>query len=535
MTTLLDLENRYFVPGIGAGGEFSSDSHFEPLIDGMVYFARVLTSINATAGPGDAIYILTWELQLDWTLDGNPASPTLGQLLVNKAEAGVDVRVVVNGNVPYGEVAVRFNPFATNWESVQRLKRMRGSLGTQPFKQRVCFDWSGANLTGSQHQKMFVIRSAGEYAAYVSGMNLSAKYRDSRPHHVKPAGTGWWGWHDIGARVTGAAVDGVYENFRDRWNEVANLPPIAGFEPEEVTLAIRVIGFPARHFLRPRIVRLADEVPLPLEGKPADPLPLPQSTGQAMRVLRSRFPLGQPTRISRGTGGTPWANGAGRTEIHATLRKAIAAARTYIYIEDQFLGNSPAAETIPAGYSLFEDLGLALAANPELKLILVGSGRGDPDDPSLGSNERNKTLTPDVKNLVLAPLAAAQQANVAVWRLENATVHSKLVLIDDEFLSIGSCNFQSRSFYGVDSELQVVMVTAGTDVRDFRVQLWAEHLRLPDPALMIDEMLLSLQNMYTALGIWRSNWADSANTWWRLGAPAGYDPARRAVTFVSPT
>ena len=85
-------------------------------------------------------------------------------------------------------------------------------------------------------------------------------------------------------------------------------------------------------------------------------------------------------------------------------------------------------------------------------------------------------------------------------------MHSKLTLIDDRFACIGSANFFTRSMAGVDHELSVVLVDAGDDVRDLRVRLWGEHLRI-DPA---DELTwVSLQDLDTALGAWQPGWGDA--------------------------
>jgi phosphatidylserine/phosphatidylglycerophosphate/cardiolipin synthase-like enzyme len=68
--------------------------------------------------------------------------------------------------------------------------------------------------------------------------------------------------------------------------------------------------------------------------------------------------------------------------------------------------------------------------------------------------------------------------NFRMCRVDGVYVHSKVVLIDDEFAAIGSANFWDRSMDGTDTELSAAIVDNGNWVRDFRVSLMAEHFRV---------------------------------------------------------
>ena len=107
---------------------------------------------------------------------------------------------------------------------------------------------------------------------------------------------------------------------------------------------------------------------------------------------------------------------------------------------------------------------------------------------------------------LLAKLSRDKQKNLAIWQLKEATVHSKLILIDDELMSIGSANFMDRSMeftkLGDDSECSVVAVSTGHLVPDLRVGLWAEHLRVPGAGAEADE----IRDLNLSLGIWRPTW-----------------------------
>jgi len=121
-----------------------------------------------------------------------------------------------------------------------------------------------------------------------------------------------------------------------------------------------------------------------------------------------------------------------------------------------------------------------------------------------------------------------------VYRVASLTVHSKVVLIDDVFAMIGSANLQSRSMDGQDFELSVGVVDTGTWVRDLRVRLWAEHLRL---ASLESSVRGALEDLSLALGIWRIEWKPAETLpglWQRDGSPPGFHPTERVLGFVGP-
>jgi phosphatidylserine/phosphatidylglycerophosphate/cardiolipin synthase-like enzyme len=252
-----------------------------------------------------------------------------------------------------------------------------------------------------------------------------------------------------------------------------------------------------------------------------DPNELPVSGAghQSVQILRSRF--------HSKTTFEDWKfepKGAIH-DVYLVMKKAIAAASQYIYIEDQFLADSINPEevietTAPnpwSIFSLFPELVKALLVKDSLRLIFVGSGKSDPIDFSPGA--RNLDLTDSIKKLVeLLPMA--KKRNVAVWRVKDATVHSKLMLIDDEFACVGSANFHSRSMYGTDQELQAAIVAEDDFVKDLRCKLWAEHWWL-EP-YDSQEVRDALRDASRAVPLWRSEWAGDPNTWRKPDNPSGF-------------
>lgn len=81
-------------------------------------------------------------------------------------------------------------------------------------------------------------------------------------------------------------------------------------------------------------------------------------------------------------------------------------------------------------------------------------------------------------------------------------VHSKMMLVDDVYIIIGSANINERSMAGSrDSEIAVGcyqpdFMSQG-EVRKFRLSLWAEHLRTSDPAFLYPSSMECVQRMKT--------------------------------------
>jgi hypothetical protein len=490
MTTLADLESRYLASGADAAPIRHASSHVDFLIS-RDYFDAILTAIDGTCGPGDAIYLFSWSLQHDCPTGTGPG-PDLKEILARKALAGVDVRVLlwVNANlldfaplVGLVDSASTSTPLGgflgivnLNLDSAKALREhtpTSATAGEKPLSNRVLVDHSGT-VFGSHHMKGAFVLSAGEAAGFGSGMD----FLESR----------WSGrWHDGGVKVTGTGALDVLETFRHRWDEALLLP--------------------ARTYSR----NGTDE---PFNTTTLDtPLVTPPDTlvsgisGQSVQIARSI----QPVKIGKVFGAdVPWHRAdwrGGRTEIRATLLKAIAAARTYIYIEDQ--GFDAEDTVFPA---------LVAAAARGVKVILVSSGN---DDPITGGQPLPRVTPPGVKSDLIDELDGAHRADVAFFRIAaKATdpttgndvdlgfvVHSKITIVDDEFCLIGSANCTDRSlqwtFWGTDSELSAAVVDDGSSVRDLRIRLWCKHLDVDptDPTVAA-----AMADPATALGLFRPTW-----------------------------
>ena len=527
-----DLEKKFLDAGTPI---HRGNTEIEPIRDGIQHFRLILDAIDRTEGEGDAIYIVGW--RFDSTFDFiarrlGLLSGSIGDLLVQKAALGVDVRVILDGHLSFSNFeafqieAPGFPPisvpriagFRDNAIAVHELRTRSpaSAPGTTPLADRVLLDWSNAAPISSHHQKVTVVQMGADVVAFVGGMDYWSTRLDEAPHDKLryPTDGSRWGWHDAAIQVRGAAVTAIWENFSLRWAEAASLPLT------QVT----------RYWVRPAgsvLPRLEPFIPSPLapDPKPAPAMP-PLSSLQSVQVLRSRFKAkyNLPPYI-------PWTfpPTGGIYETFQTLKKAILAAQSYIYIEDQFCQDN---FIFNINFSLFPSLQSAAAALNNVKVIFVSSAMADPDDPSPGS--KNDTLNSYFKRHLVDPLPESKRGNVVLYRVEHLTVHSKLMIVDDRFIAIGSANIQNRSMDGQDMELHVAAVDAGTLIRDFRVRLWAEHLRVELGSPTLQE---ALANLETAFGIWRPEWLPpgTPSDMWRIqDNPPGFRPAEKVLTLVGP-
>jgi phosphatidylserine/phosphatidylglycerophosphate/cardiolipin synthase-like enzyme len=409
-----------------------------------------------------------------------------------------------------------------------------------PLAGRVALDWTGT-LLGSNHQKLVLVSHQGELSALVSGIDFLQSRYDRYPHNTLRLDNQRWGWHDASVLVRGPITENIWNNFQLRWQEVRTLPD-------------RYMWVSRRKFalMNPSLIEGLPEV------SKQTPLVNPEVS---MQILRSFGPWKIDSLLPLRR--QPWSllPRQGIQEIYQCHIKALDSARQYIYIEDAYLreraGGKSAYEIYPF---------LVQAAKRNVKVILLGSGGiegggrlevdREENTPNLpvgeGISQRGisplthqplvdhgrrsklkRRISKDIQTKILDQLSLEQQRNIAVSQVKHVKIHAKVTLIDDEFASVGSANMFSRSMSGVDHELNVATVTTGTQVRDLRVKLWAEHLRSP----LNQDLKDALEQQDLALGIWRPEWLPQTadrQTWHQRGLPQGFEPIEQVLEFVGP-
>src|SRR5262245_28766993 len=152
----------------------------------------------------------------------------------------------------------------------------------------------------------------------------------------------------------------------------------------------------------------------------------------------------------------------------------IANARRYIYIENQYFTSNALGDALAAR--------LAEPDGPEVIAVLRLSTQGWLESPTMGTL-RTVTLQKLRDADRFARFHAYYPHIPGLQGVTRYDPHSKPLLVDDEYLRIGSATFANRSM-GLDTECDVAIEARGDDrvataIRTFRNTLLGEHLGLP--------------------------------------------------------
>lgn len=385
------------------------------LIDGAEYFQRLHTELCDTR-VGEWVYFTDWEGDADELLDG--PGTEIGQTFVDLATRGVNVRGLL-------------------WRS--HAKAIGFSEGDNRDLARLINEAGGEVLLdqrvrrgGSHHQKIVVVRRSDPHddVAFLGGIDLCHGRHDDNKHRGDPQcaelDDDRYGdrppWHDVQIELRGPVVDDVIETFRERWNDPTPLDTPAPWR--------RVLHRVATEPREPS--GLAPPRPIPVQG---------HCVAQVLRTypaVRRSYPFA--TR--------------GERSIARAYAKAFSRAKRLIYIEDQYLWSSHAT-------GLLLD---ALVSEPALRLVLVVPRYPDPDGRIAGGASRLG------RERVLDALSRVSRERVGVYDLENEAgspiyVHSKVCIVDDVWLAVGSDNLNRRSWTH-DSEISCALIDDRADSRE---------------------------------------------------------------------
>ena len=279
---------------------------------------------------------------------------------------------------------------------------------------------------GSHHQKVIVV---DDQLAFCGGIDLTSHRWDTSAHVVdEPARTTTMGkpygpYHEIQAMVSGPVAASLGELARDRWRALDDqrMPPVRmstdDHWPSDMTPDLTDVD-----------VAIARTVP----GSDAQP----------------------PVR-----------------ECEALFLDSIARAERSIYIESQYFTNDALAAALAA--RLKEPHG------PEVVIVSPDQCHGWLEKSTMGAfrHELFRTLIDaDAHNrLRLVYPAASRAQNVPTF------VHSKVMVVDDVLVRIGSANFSRRSM-GLDTECDLAVEARDAEdrarIHHIRDRLLAEHLGL---------------------------------------------------------
>jgi phospholipase D1/2 len=322
--------------------------------------------------------------------------------------------------------------------------------GEREWMQRILFHWmTNSRLLfrfddcpspgGSHHQKFVVVD--GELA-FLGGMDICESRWDDRRHlavnplrvsrgrPVKP-------YHDVQVYLAGGDGPATLRDlFVDRWSRA---------------------------------------------GGGTLPLPPPDPRSWEFERPRGALALGSPrVALSRTD---PRADGQAIREVEHLFVDAIAAAERLIYIETQYFSSRRIRAALVQR--------MRVSRRPSLDIVIVVNERAEAlkEEVAVGLRQA-KTLqqlqrvAPESGHALGVYYSLCDGANED---FRATYIHSKLIVVDDRFLTIGSANLTNRSM-GTDSELHASWEALGEGkqrlgraIRRLRVSLLAEHAGLVDP------------------------------------------------------
>jgi phosphatidylserine/phosphatidylglycerophosphate/cardiolipin synthase-like enzyme len=287
-------------------------------------------------------------------------------------------------------------------------------------------------LRGSHHQKFVVL---DDNLAFIGGIDLTARRWDEPSHavdnplRVSPDGTPYDPVHDLQATVTGAAARDIGDLARRRWAHATDE---------------RYESLGLEHELWPSSVEAA------LSG---------------CQVALSLTEPGRGKRRSK------------RQAMRLTI-DAISSARKHIYMETQYLAFFGIADCLTK--LLMQKTG------PDIVIVLTRASHGFFEKVVMGGNRdrlirRLKRADRYARLKVMYPVVPTVDGGE-----RDVLIHSKLLVIDDCFLRIGSSNLNNRS-EGVDTEADIA-IEAGSEgcaisIARLRNKLLAEHLDSTEEAV----------------------------------------------------
>jgi phosphatidylserine/phosphatidylglycerophosphate/cardiolipin synthase-like enzyme len=271
------------------------------------------------------------------------------------------------------------------------------------------------------HEKLVIVDGEVAFVGGIDLTSLGGDRFDTSEHLMRSR----LGWHDVSSRVRGPAVADVDAHFVARWRAVT------GEQLEQ--------AWPPR---------------------PAGDVEL-----QVVRTVPEKIYDFLPQ---------------GDFRILEAYTRALRSARTFVYLESQFLWSAQVVEIL-AGK-------LREPPSDRFRVVVLL-----PAKPNNGADTTRGQLgvlarADDGAGRFLASTISARTGGLA----GPLYVHAKIGIVDDAWITIGSANLNEHSFFN-DTEMNIVTCNSAV-ARETRLRLWAEHLERSveevsgEPASVIDEL-----------------------------------------------
>ncbi|KAL4110448.1 hypothetical protein PRIC1_002139 [Phytophthora ramorum] len=407
------------------------------------FFNAVYDDLSTTK-ENDRVMLAAWLAALvPLKPDVDPTGATTGfkEVFTGIVERGGNVSVLAWTNIGVG-----YTPYIVKArDAINSIppSSLNGAKGVFIFDDRL------PKALSSHHQKNMVIAAGSssdaddQPVAYVGGVDLANDRWDTIYHNataIRDEGHITFrekGWMDGHIRIHGPAAKDVATNFLDRWN--SDYLPCQSLEDDLL------------HFKNPKY----DHLP-PLDYASSNTT---ASIGrQSVQIVRTFSCLYEHYKEFAPRG---------ETSLFQAHIKAIKNAKNFIYIEDQYFVLVP------------ELLDAIMEVMPTIQRLIVIA------------NEETGPFTNAgyIKYLyqMVQPIREKYPNKLKLYTTKpdrKIYIHSKLMIIDDVFLTIGSANWNRRSMTS-DTELNADVVdtdtvespdgvTVGKIPRDFRIRKFVE-------------------------------------------------------------
>lgn len=399
------------------------------LIDGRDTFRAMVEAIRTANSTEHYIYMLNgWQLVDDFPLIAGDPTTTFVQLMSRASALGVQIRAMLWANP------------GKNFLQTRRIHELKTGAAIRD-------DETAHPLYGGHHQKILVVKGDSGLIGFCGGVDINSD------RVAVVGGTMGEPEHDVHARIIGPASWDVLQTFVRRWDH----------HPDHVAIDKKRGGLLGRGEGVPRaigavVVGSTSSVPVTC----------------SIAIARTFNPVTKGTTVAR------------ERDIRTLFLEAIARARRFIYIEDQYLINLEAAKALNA-------------AVPRLAhvTILIPSSEATSGLPCRWKFRR------DFIDALTRGLAAADAKKVRIFQRVSTPiakppkfgfhtyVHAKTWVIDDELAAIGSANVNRRGWEH-DSEAEAFIFDdvaphssgTATFAQKLRMDLWAEHLGFPPPTFV---------------------------------------------------
>lgn len=387
---------------------------FSVLIDAAAYFAAVR---QAAIAAQRSIFIMGWDLDSRTRLVGESGSSEDGY----PAELAAFLSALV-AEKPSLDVYLLLWDSSILYATEREAFPLLSLQWRTPPQVHFSLD-NQVPLGGSQHQKIVVV---DDCVAFSGGLDLTGRRWDTPKHEidnpwrVDPGGKPYRPFHDVQAVVDGAAARALAQIVRDRWHCVTS-------------------------------ETLAD---CAADGDPWPDGVSPDFIDVDVAIARTQPAMGE----------------AGDTrEVERLFLDSIDTAERCLYIENQFFTSSIVAERIAR----------RMQEKPLLETLLIGPQNHESWVEARTMRNGRIRFMQTLANAGVGDRVRLVYPHVEDGRRTTDTMmHSKVMIIDNRVLRIGSANLNNRSM-GTDTECDLAIEASSAAERDkilgVRHRLMADH------------------------------------------------------------